>query len=156
MDILLPCVNDLSKIKELSNTYDMTKTFDDGSSLMHWVSAYGNSDVLDFLVHQGCNINSATPTGYRPIHEACAFNKQSNVHYLLSLDHNQIFAKSNNGCTILHEICKYDSYDVLQYLMKFYPDDLTKINVPNKNGKLPKDMIKGNNIRLFMNTFGLM
>lgn len=144
---ILTYINDIKGMQNLNIDYKSVKI--DGHSLLHWVSAQGNSDVLMFLISKGCSINSKTGSGYTILHEACAFGNLSNIHSILYDEKNRdmIFETSYDGKTILHEACKYNQDQVMQFLCRDYNTEFIKlINIKDKYGKKAWEYITNANV----------
>ena len=144
---ILTYINDLAGMKNLNIDYKSVQI--DGHSLLHWVSAQGNSDVLMFLISKGCSINAKTVSGYTILHEACSFGNLSNIHSILYAEKNRdmIFETSYDGKTILHEACKYNQGQVMQFLSRDYNTEFKSlINIKDKYGKKAYQYITDDNV----------
>jgi ankyrin repeat protein len=155
-NLIITFINDLDGMKNLNIDYKSVQI--DGHSLLHWVSAQGNSDVLMFLISKGCPVNVRTVSGYTILHEACAFGNTSNINAILYDKENRsmFFDVSHNGRTILHEACKYNQCNVLQYLSCHFNDEFNKlINIKDNYGKKAYEYITNENVMNIAYNIGL-
>ena len=82
-------------------------------------------------------MDTKTCRGYTILHEACAFGNNSNAHHILCNDKNMISTVSNDGRTILHEICKNSPKVKFNHKIAFY----TVFYQPKNFGITPKKWI---------------
>jgi ankyrin repeat protein len=130
------------KLNMLENKEKISDISVDGENIIMMCAAYGNSDTFDYLVSLGCKIDYENSRKYTPLHEACAFGKDGIVHYILHNNNKLIQKKAQNGRTILHEIFKYNQYNLLRYLLAYYKEHLNSLNIKDAYGKMPSDYTK--------------
>jgi ankyrin repeat protein len=55
----------------LAQPLDVNAPQGDGSTALHWAVHFGDSDLVDRLIHAGANVNSTTDLGATPLYLAC-------------------------------------------------------------------------------------
>jgi uncharacterized protein len=55
----------------LAQPLDVNAPQEDGSTALHWAVHFGDSDLVDRLIHAGANVNATTDLGATPLYLAC-------------------------------------------------------------------------------------
>ena len=127
------------------------------SSLQHYASRHGHSDVCKLLLSSGADPNTQTPGGVTPLHRASYAGHVEVVRLLLGHGATVLLCDSD-GRTALHKVCaprdnegmlstlfcslqaaEGGMIDVIKLLVTSSPSATTE---PDKRGKLPRDLTR--------------
>jgi ankyrin repeat protein len=111
-----------------------------GSSLLHYAIAGRNFDIALFLLEHGIDVNMTGTDGQPALHYLGVYPDLNVIKTILSKEVNiNIRDKyGNNALWVAVFNCKGRVYEVVELLMQFKPDVLTK----NNAGRSPLDFAK--------------
>ncbi|MGL4560755.1 MAG: ankyrin repeat domain-containing protein [Brevinema sp.] len=92
-------INDLEAFYRINNSI-ITNRRKDGNSLLHLAATRKNTDIIEFLVAQGTDINITNQLGQTPLHLATTLNNIVAIKTILALNANP-WIKDSNGNTAL-------------------------------------------------------
>lgn len=104
-------------------------------SLCRYHTSSSLSDLVRYLLDNGIEINTKTPSGFNALHLACCYQKNDNLHGVVRLLLERgidVDAKTNNGFTALHFLCKnyphHDLKKIIQVMLDYKADIQAKNN----------------------------
>lgn len=87
-----------------------------GNTALHIAIDNGHSDIIQFLLEKGANVNAKKTTGYAPLHMA-VYSGQLDLIKDLIAKNADIQAVTNEGNTALHIAASYDYVEIAQHLV---------------------------------------
>ena len=95
---------------------------------LHRASYNGHTDVVEYLLHSGADVEARTIDGWQPIHCACRWNKVQTAALLLQ-NGALINSKTNGGQTPLHLAASNDrAKATLELLLRHRDLDPSQLN----------------------------
>ena len=95
---------------------------------LHRASYNGHTDVVEYLLYSGANIQARTIDGWQPLHCACRWNKYRAASILLQ-NGALVNSKTNGGQTPLHLAASNDrAKQTLELLLSHQELDSTLLN----------------------------
>lgn len=121
----------------------------DGYSPLGYAAYFGNTDVVEFLISNGANVNSSSHNELHitPLHSACSYGFNSIASMLLEAGANPNAAQ-NSGVTPLHSAAHHGNASLIKMLLVCGAD--SKLTL--QDGKTPADLAReaGHNELSFM------
>ncbi|TNK94292.1 hypothetical protein OUY_02210 [Wolbachia endosymbiont of Leptopilina clavipes] len=111
---------------------------DDGWTLLHRSAWKGRTEIVEFLVDQGANINARTTSdSKKPIHVAAKEGYQEIVDFFLG-KRMRVDDADNDKWTPLHYAAAYNHLELSEFLLGQHAN----IEAKNKNNKTPLDLAR--------------
>ncbi|KAM8739646.1 myotrophin [Acanthopagrus latus] len=103
---------DLEEVKaKVITAEDANRTLQGGRMPLHYASDYGQTDVVEFLISKGANVNAVDKHGLTPLMSACYENHISCVKVLLEKGADKD-RKGPDGCR-LFEVAESEAMKAL-------------------------------------------
>ncbi|XP_005755580.1 26S proteasome non-ATPase regulatory subunit 10-like [Pundamilia nyererei] len=101
------------KLKQciLSDKTLACKTDQDRRTALHWACSAGHTDIVEFLLDMGVEVNLQDDASWTPLHIAASAGREDIVRSLISKGA-QLNSVNQNGCTPLHYAASKDRYEV--------------------------------------------
>ena len=118
----------VKELHELCGDEILCTQDEDEYTPLHRASYNGHTDVVEYLLHSGADIQARTVDGWQPLHCACRWNKVRTVALLLQ-NGALINSKTNGGQTPLHLAASNDrAKPTLELLLRHRDLDPTLLN----------------------------
>ncbi|AVP87597.1 ANK repeat containing protein [Candidatus Phycorickettsia trachydisci] len=112
-----------------SQGYDIKK---EGHSLMHCAAYRGKTDIIEYLLSEGLDVNVKDEEGKTPIYYATKKGRFESIKYLYERGAD-LKIKDNDENTLMHIAAKKGRMHIIQWLL----DQDIPIDVANSEGKTP-------------------
>uniref|UniRef100_A0A3Q2NQA0 Proteasome 26S subunit, non-ATPase 10 n=1 Tax=Fundulus heteroclitus TaxID=8078 RepID=A0A3Q2NQA0_FUNHE len=134
----------------LSNKALASKADQDGRTALHWACSAGHTEVVEFLLSLGVEVNlqddvsfvqsgvALSPAAWTPLHIAASAGREDIVRSLIGKGA-QLNSVNQNGCTPLHLACDEERVEAAKLLVEHG----ASIYIENKEEKTPLQMAKG-------------
>ncbi|AWP12392.1 putative E3 ubiquitin-protein ligase XIAP [Scophthalmus maximus] len=109
----------LEKLRQsiLSDKTLACKTDQDRRTALHWACSAGHTDIVEFLLDLGVEVNLEDDALWTPLHIAASAGREDIVRSLISKGA-QLNSVNQNGCTPLHYAASKDRYEIALLLLE--------------------------------------
>ncbi|MEQ2204215.1 26S proteasome non-ATPase regulatory subunit 10, partial [Xenoophorus captivus] len=86
------------------------RTDQDGRTCLHWACSAGHTNIVEFLLSLGVEVNVQDDASWTPLHIAASAGREDIVRSLIGKGA-QLNSVNQNGCTPLHYAASKDRYE---------------------------------------------
>jgi ankyrin repeat protein len=114
-----------------------------GWTPLHIAAKEGRIKMAELLVQQGhASIDAKSDDGSTPLYLACHFRRQNMVLFLVDTCHADLHQVNHQGSTLLHAAAAGDPSGMYEtFVLDFLIEKGLKLDVPDKEGRLPRDLV---------------